>query len=294
VTLEQDLLRRDLTINAIAEDQHGNLIDPYNGQQDLHHGLLRHVSDAFVEDPLRVLRIARFNARFAAEGFHVEPSTETLLKQIVNSGELQYLTPERVWTETQKALKTDYPSSFFSVLHDCNALSVVFPEFADIFTDDNMATLQHACLLSSSITIRFASLCQFISVELTQTLTKRLKTATNIKQLAKAVSEWQHTYASLTALNAEQILALFNSLDVWRNPDRFDDFLLACQSNVNLKNAKNVNQQWCQLLLAAQGINTQQLTQQHSGKALGNAIEQARLNNINQFLTSIARHNKLP
>lgn len=284
VTLEQDLLRRDLTINAIAEDSDGNLIDPYNGQQDMQHGFLRHVSDAFVEDPLRVLRIARFNARFAAEGFHVAPDTEKLLTQIVKSGELQHLTPERVWTETQKALKTDYPSSYFAVLQDCGALPVVFPEFAELFTDDNMATLQHACLLSKDTAVRFASLCQFIPVEQTQHLTDRLKIQNHIKQLANAVSQWHSTYANLTQLTAEQVLTLFNGLDVWRNPERFDNFLLACQSNVNLNNAKDINRQWCQLFLVAKDVDVSQLSQQYSGQVLGDAIKQQRLANIDAAL----------
>lgn len=112
VTLEQDLIRRDLTINAIAEDCDGTLIDPYHGQQDLKHGLLRHVSEAFTEDPVRVLRIARFNARFAELGFHVAPETEVLLKHMAQSGELNHLIAERVWAETCKALTEKYPSSF--------------------------------------------------------------------------------------------------------------------------------------------------------------------------------------
>ncbi len=130
VTLEQDLSRRDLTINAMAMDAAGVLIDPHGGQRDLEKRLLRHVSDAFRDDPLRILRVARFQARFANLGFRIAPETLGLMDKITTSGELSHLTPERIWLETRKALETEKPSHFFTVLARCGALAVIFPELA--------------------------------------------------------------------------------------------------------------------------------------------------------------------
>ncbi len=127
IRLEEDLERRDLTINAIAKSKDGDLIDPFGGQQDLENRIIRHVSDAFVEDPLRVLRVARFMARFAGFGFVIAPETMALMQQISASGELSTLTPERVWRETEKALLSDHPHVYFDVLQSCNALSELFP-----------------------------------------------------------------------------------------------------------------------------------------------------------------------
>ena len=133
VTLEEDLQRRDLTINAIARDEDGSLVDPYGGQQDLEQKILRHVSDAFVEDPLRVLRVARFAARFAGFGFRVHESTMALMQEITRSGELQHLAAERIWREVELAMKTEKPSVFVSVLRECGALEVLLPEVNRLF-----------------------------------------------------------------------------------------------------------------------------------------------------------------
>ena len=133
VTLEEDLQRRDLTINAIAQDEDGNLVDPYGGQRDLEQKVLRHVSDAFVEDPLRVLRVARFAARFAGFGFRVHESTMALMQEITMSGELQHLAAERIWREVELAMKTEKPSVFVSVLRECGALEVLLPEVNRLF-----------------------------------------------------------------------------------------------------------------------------------------------------------------
>ena len=133
ITIQQDLARRDLTINAIAEDAQGQLIDPYHGQQDIQQRLLRHVSDAFVEDPVRVLRVARFAARFYQLGFQIAPETRQLMKQIADSGELDALVPERVWTEMNKALAEPDPQVFFTSLRDCGVLKTLFPEIDNLF-----------------------------------------------------------------------------------------------------------------------------------------------------------------
>ncbi|MGC9492541.1 multifunctional CCA addition/repair protein, partial [Vibrio genomosp. F10] len=171
VTLEEDLLRRDLTINAIAQDKQGNYIDPYGGQKDLDQRILRHVSDAFTEDPLRVLRVARFAAKLKHLDFSIAPETMALMKTISASGELEQLTAERVWQEWHKSLSTNDPQEFLSVLQECGALNVVIPEISRLFgvpqpekwhpeIDTGIHTLmvaQQAALLSPSLPVRFAS-----------------------------------------------------------------------------------------------------------------------------------------
>jgi len=133
ITLEEDLLRRDLTVNAMAQNDDGSIVDPYNGQRDIKEKKLRHVSDAFSEDPLRVLRVARFAARFAHLGFTIADETIELMRDIANSGELALLTPERVWQETERALGESQPWVYFQALRDCNALAIIFPELDNLF-----------------------------------------------------------------------------------------------------------------------------------------------------------------
>ena len=171
VTLEEDLIRRDLTINAMAMDEDGNLYDPYGGQKDIDAKVLRHVSQAFIEDPLRVLRVARFAAKLAHLGFSVAEETMQLMRDMAESGELSTLTPERVWQEWHKSLSTSRPDVFLSVLRDCGALAVVLPEIDALFgvpqpekwhpeIDTGIHTLmvaQQAAKLSDSLPVRFAA-----------------------------------------------------------------------------------------------------------------------------------------
>ena len=181
VSLEDDLIRRDLTINAIAEDESGQVFDPYLGLQDLQDKVLRHVSPAFSEDPLRVLRVARFAARFFKLGFCIAPDTLLLMQQLSESGELSHLTPERVWAETEKALITDSPQVYFQVLRDCGALAVLFPEIDNLFgvpgpkrwhpeIDTGIHTLmvvEQSVLLSNDVAFRFACLVHDLGKALT-------------------------------------------------------------------------------------------------------------------------------
>ncbi|ORM82214.1 multifunctional CCA tRNA nucleotidyl transferase/2'3'-cyclic phosphodiesterase/2'nucleotidase/phosphatase, partial [Pantoea deleyi] len=181
VTLEQDLQRRDLTINAIAQDENGDLVDPYHGQRDMALRLLRHVSDAFSEDPLRVLRVARFAARFAHLNFRIAPETQQLMQQMAESGELSNLTAERVWKETEKALGSRNPQVYFQVLRDCGALKVLFPELDNLFGVPapirwhpeidtgvhTLMTLAMAAALSGEIDVRFATLFHDVGKALT-------------------------------------------------------------------------------------------------------------------------------
>lgn len=261
VSLEEDLLRRDLTINAIAEDEHGERFDPYNGLQDLKDKILRHVSPAFSEDPLRVLRVARFAARFHPLGFTIAPETLTLMKDLCRSGELSHLTPERVWAETEKALASDAPHIYFQVLRDCGALAVLFPEVDALFgvpgpkrwhpeIDTGIHTLmvvEQAVLLSDSVAFRFACLVHdlgkaltpkdkwpshkghgFLGLAVIKSLSKRLKVPNECRDLALMVSEHHTMIHSAFELRASTLLKLFNNCDAWRKPQRFQQMLQCC------------------------------------------------------------------
>ena len=261
VTLEQDLERRDLTINAIAQTEEGTLIDPFNGQQDLKNKILRHVSPAFVEDPVRVLRIARFAARF---GFTIADETKKLIQQMVVNNELDHLVPERVWQELAKALACNQPSLFFTALRDAGALAILFPEIDHLFgvpqvkkwhpeVDTGvhvMMVIDQAAKLSENISVRFAALCHDLgkgttpenilphhygheqrSVELTKSFCQRLRIPKEIESLALNVAEY-HTHVHLLfELKPATILKVIEALDSFRRPERFEQFLLAAEAD---------------------------------------------------------------
>ncbi len=266
VTLEQDLKRRDLTINAIAKDHNGTLYDPYHGAQDIENKLLRHVSAAFVEDPLRVLRVARFAAKLAHLGFSVAPETMQLMQQMVANGELNTLTAERVWQEWHKSLLTPRPDVFIQVLHECGALAVVMPELAALFgvpqpkqhhpeVDTGIHTLltaRAAAELSTDTTVRFAAQLHDLGKGVTpqeqwpshkrhcatgpalvETLCRRIKTPNEFRHLALLVSE-QHTNIHRAGeLRAATITKILDRIDVWRNPEILDKILLCCRADHN-------------------------------------------------------------
>ncbi|HGO5855435.1 TPA: multifunctional CCA addition/repair protein [Mannheimia haemolytica] len=268
VTLEQDLIRRDLTINAIAQDENGTIFDPYGGVQDLENRLLRHVSPAFSEDPLRVLRVARFAARFHSFGFTIAPETLKLMREMVKSGELENLTAERVWLETQKAFETDNPQVYFDILRLVGALKVLFPELDRLFGvpqpaqhhpeidsgKHTLMVLQQAKRLAKKAenptALLFSALCHDLGKGLTPTdilphhyghevkgiqptreLANRLKIPTDIKDFALLVTEYHTHCHKMAELRPETVIKLFNVLDVWRKPNRFFDFLLACEAD---------------------------------------------------------------
>lgn len=264
VTLEEDLLRRDLTINAMAMDENGNIIDPYQGQADIENRVLRHVSTAFVEDPLRVLRVARFAARFHNYGFTIAPDTLALMTKLSESGELLSLSGERVWQEMERSLADENPEIFFKVLYECQALKSLWPDLHNLWGIPNperwhpeicsgihtMMVLKQASLLSKKTTIRFASVCHDLGKSLTkdeklpshpghetaglpliEELCKRLRVPTIHKSLALKVCQFHLHCHKAFELKANTILKLFNQLDVWRKPEEFDDFLLCCQAD---------------------------------------------------------------
>jgi tRNA nucleotidyltransferase (CCA-adding enzyme) len=262
VTLAEDLKRRDLTINAMAEDQTGAIVDPYGGQRDLKAGLLRHVSDAFVEDPVRVLRVARFAARYADAGFRIASETSALMADMTANGEIAALTPERVWRETAIALLEPRPQVFFETLFQCGALAVVMPELAalsgvpqpekwhpevDTFVHIMLA-LAIAAERQASLAVRYAVLMHDLGKALTpkehwpshhrheelgvapiEQLSYRLRAPNECRELA-VLTSLQHTLVHRALqLRAETLMKLLTDTDAFRRPERFGELLLACE-----------------------------------------------------------------
>ena len=225
VSLEDDLARRDLTINAMAQDDNGNIIDPYAGQKDLQLKILRHVSPAFAEDPVRILRVARFAARLPDFSVHVD--TNQLMQQMVKNGEVDALVSERVFQEFSRALTETTPLRFFNVLKDCNALEKLFPEI------DKTAekSLQAATKVSDVSHIRFAAMLYYCDEPVIKSLCDRLNTPKQYKDLAILTARCkQHYEAALTA-NSEKLFVTLQMTDALRRPGRFREFLTACGIN---------------------------------------------------------------
>lgn len=264
VSLEQDLQRRDLTINAIAQSDSGELIDPYGGQRDLAQRQLRHVSAAFNEDPLRVLRVARFAARFAHLNFRIADETQALMREMAVSGELAHLTAERVWKETEKALLTRNPQVYFQVLRDCGALQVLFPEIDSLYgipapikwhpeIDTGvhaLMTLTMSAALSDQLDVRFATLFHDVGKALTppekwpshhghglagvpivEALCQRLRVPNQIRDLALVVTEFHDVVHTIERQPADALIALFDRIDAWRKPDRVEKMALTSEAD---------------------------------------------------------------
>jgi tRNA nucleotidyltransferase (CCA-adding enzyme) len=231
VTLEQDLQRRDLTINAIARRSDGTLIDPYGGVRDISRRLLRHVSPAFVEDPVRVLRVARFAARFEALGFRVAPETDDLMREMVRNGEVSALVPERVWREMERALGEANPEAFLDVLDCCGALPVLLPELS--WSDTERGALLRATQLSSDGSVRFAALTAGIGPGNIVPLCDRLRTPSEYRELACLTATVMTRLAEgLGDRPADILLTLFEQADAFRRRDRFDKALLAAEARM--------------------------------------------------------------
>lgn len=234
ITLEQDLIRRDLTINAIAMDDMGNIVDPYHGVDDLHHKILRHVSPAFREDPLRILRVARFAARYHHLGFVIAKETMALMKQMVLADEVSYLTSERVWRETEKALSTQNPQLYFQVLEQCGALSYLFPSIK--LSSDLINALKKSALLTKELTVRFAVLCGELPTKTAvELLCNKIKAPNNFGKTAVMVQQHHKNVDQIASLSAQQIIDLLNSIDVWRNPHHLEQLGIASESFARTK-----------------------------------------------------------
>lgn len=319
VTLEQDLARRDLTINAMAKTTSGAIVDPYNGQTDLKNKILRHVSPAFAEDPVRILRVARFAARYAHLGFTIAPETMQLISQMVAAGEVDALVPERVWQEMHKALCEKNPEVFITTLRDCGALAKLFPALdrlwgvpqkaeyhPEIDTGVHiMLALQQSVKLSQKPEVRFAVLCHDLGKGLTplselpshkgheerglapiQEWCKQYRVPNEFKELAYKVAKW-HLHAHKAAeLRPDTILKLFKGLDVFRNPENLSDYLLACQSDATGRAGMQQKPYPAAAILrdaytAAVAVDPQELIRQgFTGEQLGLEIDKARITAI--------------
>jgi tRNA nucleotidyltransferase (CCA-adding enzyme) len=227
VTLEDDLLRRDLTINAMAREEGGALIDPYHGQKDLEQRIFRHVSPAFAEDPVRVLRLARFAARFT--DFTVAPQTLDLMRAMAASGELSALVPERVWQELARGLMAEKPSRMFDALQEARALPVLFAPLARVWMDGRLALpLDHAALAQLSLEQRYAVLCHQLGSDSLE-LSQRWRVPSECKDMAQLVARDLKQLQTSQDLNAEALVQLLEKMDAKRKPERFDAILEVCQ-----------------------------------------------------------------
>lgn len=225
VSLEDDLIRRDLTINAMAETEDGQLIDPYGGQIDLQKKCLRHVSAAFSEDPVRILRIGRFLARYAHLGFHVAQDTMQLMRHMVEAGEVNALVAERVWKELERALGEKNPQKFFEVLAECGALPILFSQHR---IDD--AGIVHLDATTEDSLIRFAVLLHHHDLAYINAISHRYRVPNAYKELAQLIARFHRSAFSAQQFSAEELLQLFYQLDIFRREARFKQFLQVCES----------------------------------------------------------------
>jgi tRNA nucleotidyltransferase (CCA-adding enzyme) len=319
VTLEQDLSRRDLTINAMAMDHQGRIVDPYGGQQDLTRRLLRHVSSAFSEDPLRILRVARFAARFHPLGFGIAPKTLRLMRQMVRAGEVACLTPERIWQETVRCLDEKSPWIYIQVLRECGALAVIMPELDALFgipqppahhpeIDSGLHTLmvlEQACRLSDDSEVRFAALLHDLGKALTprsnwphhyqhetlglapiRQLCGRLRVPNGHRELALLASEFHlHVHRS-DEFRSSTIQKLFAQTDAYRRPERFEKLLRVCEADARGRTGCEDRdypqpERLRAALRAAAAVEVKALLAQGlTGKALGEAITRERVRQI--------------
>lgn len=322
VTLEDDLARRDLTVNAMAETACGELVDPYGGQRDLEDRQLRHVGPAFVEDPLRVLRVARFAAQLGRHRFTVAEETKALMREMSASGELADLTPERVWTETAKALATERPSRYFEVLHEVGALAETFPEVEALFgvpqpeayhpeVDTGIHTLlvlDAAAGLSDSIAVRFAAVCHDLGKALTppeewprhigherrgvepaRRLCDRLRTPKAVRELALTVTAQHGRVHRALAMRDATLVDLLDDLDALRRPDRFEDILTVCHADSRGKPGKEQvdypEGDWLrEVREVVAAVSPRPLVEQgYRGKAIGEALRRERVRAVSRL-----------
>ncbi|EGZ45474.1 multifunctional CCA addition/repair protein [Neisseria wadsworthii] len=317
VTLEQDLMRRDLTINAIAQDCEGNIIDPYGGQADLQNRILRHVSPAFAEDPVRILRTARFAARY---GFSVAPETMQLMRQMVENGEADALVAERVWQELARGLMGQHPARMIEILRECGALKVILPEVDALFgvpqradyhpeIDSGIHTLmvlQCAADLNLSLPERYAALLHDLGKALTpadilpkhhghdlagvapvRAVNTRWRVPKACSELAELVCRWHIQLHSVAQLKPQTVLKTLKQTDAFRRSERFKQALNVCQADhqgrLGQENTPYLQRErWLALLAAAQSVNTAAIAAEHAGEPhkTAEAIDRARLEQI--------------
>jgi tRNA nucleotidyltransferase (CCA-adding enzyme) len=322
VTLEDDLRRRDLTINAMAEAPDGTVIDPWGGQRDLEARLLRHVSDAFREDPVRILRVARFAARLAGRGFSVAAETLALMREMVASGEAAHLVPERVWQEMELALGEPRPDVFITTLRDCGALAVLLPEVEVLFGVPQVArwhpevdtgahlllTLQQVGARQAGAEVGYAVLTHDLgkavtprehwpkhhgherhSQRLARRVSERLGVPTRFRDLAEHVACYHGVVHRAAELRPATILRLFKSVDALRRPERFELLLAACAADARGRTGREqdpypqADYLRGALAAAARVTAADVAGEGHVGPAIGRALDRARVRAITQY-----------
>ena len=327
VTLEQDLIRRDLTINAMAMDEQGNIIDPYKGKEDLDNRVFRHISPAFCEDPVRVLRIARFAARYSHLGFTIAEETLQLMKQMVSNGETEHLVAERVWAECHKALSEKTPSAFFYTLRECNALYSVFPEIDNLFgvpqpekhhpeVDTgvhSLLSLDQACLLSDKPEVRLAALLHDLGKAVTDknkwpshhgheqkgmplldTFCKRLRVPKTFKALSALVMLYHTHCHRVFELKASTLTDMLGSLSTFKATNSvIEDFVLACEADAKGRTGlENKPYPQSAYLLkaaeAARAVNASEIINSDlQGPQIGEALRQSRIQAVAKHIKSV-------
>lgn len=322
VTLEQDLLRRDLTINAIAMSETGELLDFYGGQRDLENRVFRHVSPAFAEDPVRILRLARFAARYAPLGFTIAPETLVLMREMVDAGEVDALVPERIWAELVKALGENQPSAFFYTLKECGALTKIFPEIDALFGVPqpekyhpeidcgvhSLMALEQAALLSPSLEVRFAALVHDLGkaispkenlphhcgheqkgVPIVEKLCERLRVPNSFKSLALHVTQYHTHCHKVSELRAGTLVDLLQTLGAFKQDNHVEGFILACEADsrgrLGFENRVYESGDFFRKACdcAAKVDTSAALNQGLKGKAVGEAIRRLRITALNKL-----------
>jgi tRNA nucleotidyltransferase (CCA-adding enzyme) len=324
VTLEDDLKRRDLTINAMAEDEQGKLVDPFGGAEDLRNGVLRHVSPAFAEDPVRILRVARFAARYAKWGFHVAHGTNQLMRQMVESGEVDHLVAERVWTELERVFGEDKPSRFFEVLRGCGALARLFPEIDALFgvpqpsmhhpeVDTGvhvMLVLDAAANLSPDTRVRFAALMHDLGkgitpkeewpqhigheergTELVKNFCRRFRVPNEHRDLALIAARFHAHCHKIAELRPATVVDTLEAMDAFRRPERVDMFVTACEADFHGRHGceeKPYPQAglFRSVFAAARAVDTSAIAARGGqGPDIGARIREARIAAVRQVLS---------
>lgn len=323
VSLEQDLIRRDLTINAMAMTPEGRLIDPYGGQYDLERRIFRHISPAFAEDPVRILRVARFAARYVHFGFTLAEETRVLMQSMVTAGEVDHLVPERVWAELSKALSEKSPSAFFYTLKDCAALDKIFPEIQALFGVPQperyhpeidtgihaMLCLEQAALLSSSLEVRFAALVHDLGkgispkanlphhygheihgLPILEQMCERLRVPNSFKALALQVMQYHTHCHRASELRASTLTDMLAALGAFKPVNKLPEFLLACEADAKGRTGlENIPYPQAELLSgaakAASSVDTSAiLNGELKGAQIGEAIRRLRIKAVSEFI----------
>jgi len=304
ISIEEDLKRRDFTINAIAQDMYGNIIDPWGGQKDLKLKIIRHVSDAFSEDPLRVFRAARFNAKFSKLGFSIAPETLELMKQMLSENEIASISGERLWKETEHALETNSPEVFFKILSKCDALKIVFPGIEKANSAQillSLDTLKESAEISLDSRVRFAALIYQLTKgledvkEVQNKIFSRLKLPNKYKSLIKGVQLLATKYLAIMKLDGAHLALLFKKLNGSQKNNDIELTALACAAIFQKNLKENENMAKVQYLMKAKdvfsksNINTQSRNKLR-GKDYGNALLQAKIEQLDVWINT--RENK--